>query len=154
MPKQTDSFLKQLLALWQSAFQSVKEVRAGRGTRSRSGKSGGAEGAERVGEAAEANETDWWDDVSHQAQRVAHVTAASAFASGGGEVRSNTQVKTKPKTQGGRNTTKWGLESQHGTAVLPFSVSPLLLPAERRERSKSLQRLSQRMRHTSTGVYG
>lgn len=31
---------------------------------------------------------DWWDDVSHQAQRVAHVAAASAYASGGGEVRS------------------------------------------------------------------
>lgn len=35
----------------------------------------------------DSTDGDWWEDVSHQAQRVAHVTAASAFAAGGGEVR-------------------------------------------------------------------
>lgn len=80
-----------MMNIWHNAFLSVKEVRAGgirgrgsgqaadeEGTGARGG--GGGGGVEGSGE-------DWWDDVSHQAQRVAHVTAASAFASGGGEVR-------------------------------------------------------------------
>lgn len=66
----------------------MKEVRAG-GTRGRGGKAqsldGEGAGAGSGGGGVEGE--DWWDDVSHQAQRVAHVTAASAFASGGGEVR-------------------------------------------------------------------
>ncbi|CAM9656590.1 unnamed protein product, partial [Hapterophycus canaliculatus] len=40
-------------------------------------------------------DTDWWDDVSHQAQRVAHVTAASAYASGGGEAELSRFVEEK-----------------------------------------------------------
>lgn len=88
--ERTESFLRQLMSVWQRAFQSVKEVRAEgsfSGTRNLSGE----DCAERGGAAAETDGTDWWDDVSHQAQRVAHVAAASAFAAGGGEVRAKTQ---------------------------------------------------------------
>ena len=74
-----------MMNLWQTAFQSVKEVRAS-GTRAL-GKSVDGEGARAGGGVGGVEGEDWWDDVSHQAQRVAHVTAASAFASGGGEVR-------------------------------------------------------------------
>lgn len=79
---------QQLMNVWLIAFQSVAEVRAA-GTRGPGEHSSHADGIRR--ESADAGGEglglDWWDDVSHQAQRVAHVTAASAFACGGGEVR-------------------------------------------------------------------
>lgn len=71
---------------WFQCFRSVKEMRAGgvlpknladrttaltnRSNGSGSNATGGKE------------DGDWWEDVSHQAQRVAHVAAASAFAAG------------------------------------------------------------------------
>lgn len=89
-----------MMIVWQNAFQSVKEVRAAGGTRGRSSKSLDAERAGGGGGGAEGE--DWWDDVSHQAQRVAHVTAASAFASGGGEVRIGERVGRRETGGGGR----------------------------------------------------
>lgn len=73
-----------MMNVWLNAFKSVKEVRSS-GTLGL--KATAEEGTEAHGGGGVEGE-DWWDDVSHQAQRVAHVTAASAFASGGGEVRS------------------------------------------------------------------
>lgn len=74
--------------LWSSTFHSVKEVRAvGTSGRSKTAIGGlRADGRAAGPTAGGAEGEDWWDDVSHQAQRVAHVAAASAFASGGGEV--------------------------------------------------------------------
>lgn len=75
------------MATWSATFRSVKDVRAA-GTRGRAKSEGtGPSGNPRDASAGGAEGADWWDDVSHQAQRVAHVAAASAFASGGGEVR-------------------------------------------------------------------
>lgn len=81
------------MRLWSKCFASVKEIRAG-GTHARSATDANRNGSRHAmagagGGAAgngEGEEGDWWDDVSHQAQRVAHVAAASAFAAGGGEV--------------------------------------------------------------------
>lgn len=72
--------------VWLIAFQSVAEVRAA-GTRGTGDHSSHADGMGRGSADAGGEGLGWWDDVSHQAQRVAHVTAASAFACGGGEVR-------------------------------------------------------------------
>lgn len=82
-----------MMKLWLACFNSVEEVRA-LGTRVRKV---GDSPASRAGSGPTNTRTpqgvgegageDWWDDVSHQAQRVAHVAAASAFASGGREVR-------------------------------------------------------------------
>lgn len=103
----------QMMKTWYSCFTSVKEVRAngGRGrnvsecsaaSRSASGiLIRGADPSVRPATGGPREEgplagghmgTDWWDEVSHQAQRVAHVAAASAFASGGGEVRLSSHV--------------------------------------------------------------
>ncbi|CAM9786700.1 unnamed protein product, partial [Ectocarpus fasciculatus] len=75
---------EKLMNVWLIAFQSVAEVRAA-GTRGPGDHSSHADGSRRESTDAGGEGLDWWDDVSHQAQRVAHVTAASAFASGGGE---------------------------------------------------------------------
>lgn len=90
--------------VWQNAFLSVKEVRAG-GTRglSGNGKSVDREGAGARGGGGGVEGEDWWDDVSHQAQRVAHVTAASAFASGGGEVTKEKRKHARSMLEAG-----WG----------------------------------------------
>lgn len=73
------------MAIWLATFRTVKDVRAA-GTRVRA-KSEGTGISGNAGGSGPGDGVDWWDDVSHQAQRVAHVAAASSFASGGGEVR-------------------------------------------------------------------
>lgn len=58
------------------------------GTRPRANSDSAAPGAlGAVSGGGGASATDWWDEISHQAQRVAHVAAASMFAGENGEVR-------------------------------------------------------------------
>lgn len=92
------------MKLWSDCFKSVKEVRPlgirprksseAPSNRQNSGagappSAGNQDGNAGVGE-------DWWDEVSHQAQRVAHVAAASAFAAGGREVRLRRRLVALP----------------------------------------------------------
>ncbi|CAM9942981.1 unnamed protein product, partial [Ectocarpus sp. 6 AP-2014] len=85
---------EKLMHVWLIAFQSVAEVRAA-GTRGSGNHSSHADGMGRGSADAGGEGLGWWDDVSHQAQRVAHVTAASAFACGGGEAELSRFVEEK-----------------------------------------------------------
>ena len=85
-----------MMNVWHTAFLSVKEVRAG-GIRVHSSKAADEEAAGARGGGGGVEGEDWWDDVSHQAQRVAHVTAASAFASGGGEVTRASKTENRER---------------------------------------------------------
>ncbi|CAM9694572.1 unnamed protein product, partial [Ectocarpus sp. 12 AP-2014] len=85
---------EKLMHVWLIAFQSVAEVRAA-GTRGTGEHSSHGDGMGRGSADAGGEGLGWWDDVSHQAQRVAHVTAASAFACGGGEAELSRFVEEK-----------------------------------------------------------
>ena len=86
------------MELWFQTLKSVKDVRSA-GPRPRV-KSQSLPVPAGVSGGGASDGTDWWDDVSHQAQRVAHVTAASMSIGATGEVRHIPRPRSSAKRLG------------------------------------------------------